>query len=205
MGNMNNKQMKKIFCILFFIIIIAKAFPDEGGKDEKHPRFSFFPIPEIATAELGIDVKWGGGSSPYWKTNLLNMHFVLDDHDSINYYMFDFEITPLIISKNRDIPSYNLSFANLRISYILYKDEFSPFSFDIKPFLEINYLFLKKDVFDFNTLNLQAGFRLGIISIYASKDFLYFETGYAYKNNRHNYFFTIGISPFGGAPPFPSV
>jgi hypothetical protein len=184
--------MKKIFCILFFIIIIAKAFPDEGGKDEKPPRFHLwnFLIPEIATAELGVDLIWGGGSDQYWKINLLNMNFLLWD-EKIDNVIFDFEITPLIISKNRDIPSYNLSFTNLKISYfILYKTFFT-----MKPFLEINYLFLKDSKFDFNTINLQAGIRFATLS-YAAKDFLYFETGYAYKNNRHSYFFTIGSSPF---------
>jgi hypothetical protein len=69
--------------------------------------------------------------------------------------------------------------------------------------LEINYLNFKDKIFDYNTLNLQVGVRFGYFTV-DNKDFLYFETGYAYKNNRHNYFFTIGISPFWIFPP-PSV
>jgi hypothetical protein len=181
------------------MIIIAKAFPDEGGKDEPPPRFHLwnFPIPEIATAELGVDANW---YASYWKINLLNMHFLLWDR-KIDECIFDFEITPFIISKNKDIPSYNLSFANLRISYFILDELF----FTMKPFLEINYLFLKDSKFDFNTINLQAGIRFGTFSFAGVEDSLYFETGYAYKNNRHNYFFTIGISPLWAAPPFPSV
>jgi hypothetical protein len=198
--------MKKIFYLLFLTILIAKAFPDEVEKDKPLPHFYFvpFPLPEIATAELGVDLIKGGGSSPYWRFNLLNMHFLLVDY---KYFpnTFDFEITPLIVSKNKDIPSYNLTFANLRISYIYYYT----FDFDhtIKPFLEINYIFLKDRLFDFNTINLQTGVRFGILTMQLlnPKELFYFETGYAYKNNRHNYFFTIGISPFWLLFPFPDT
>ena len=194
--------MKKIFHLLFLTILIAKAFPDEREKDEKIHRFSLsFPIHEIATAEFGIDAIWGGDSSSYWKANLLNMHFLLWDR-KIDEDIIDFEITPLIISKNKDISLYNLSFAKLRISYILYNRWFV---FDLKPFLEINYLFLKDKVFDFNTINFHAGFRFGILPMFAVKDLFYIEAGYAYKNNRNNYFISIGISPFWGVFPFPTV
>jgi hypothetical protein len=190
--------MKKLFYLLFLTILIAKAFPDEGEKDDKHSRFSFYFAPEIVTTELGVDTTWGG----YWKSNVLNLHFlfwfaIAPSSD----YIFDFEITPAIISKNLNMPSYNFSFVNLKISYILTHDSWLVC---VKPFLEINYLNLKDKIFDYNTLNLQAGVRFGILSM-LFKDVIYFETGYSYKNKNDNYFFTIGISLFWTAPPFPGV
>jgi len=192
--------MKKLFYLLFLTILIVKAFPDEnegcGQKLKFSDYFDFAIAPEIATLELGGDliknecslVK-NEGSHLYWKLNLLNIHFFFEFPH--NYY-FDIEITPMIISKNFNlyIP-YNFSFVNLRISCFGY----SIYPYNIEPFLGINYLKLKEDIFDFDTINLQAGVRFGFFHSFG-RDLCYIETGYAYKNNRHNYYFSIGTSLF---------
>jgi hypothetical protein len=202
-----NDKMKKIFYILFFMIIVVKVFPDENIKRTKHnildpetvngrtniflyggAGLGFCIEPELATLEL-ITFCTKDTDTLYWKLNILNMHFIIPGF--YNYDRIDFEVTPAIITKDLNFPPYDFSIANIRASYVFYFD----YTFIIKPFLEINYLFKNDDVFDTSRLDLKTGIRIGTINICSSVSLFYVETGYAYRNNTHNYYFSIGTSP----------
>jgi hypothetical protein len=126
----------------------------------------------------------------HWEINLMRIRFLIYEYSKNRVNPFIFGITPVIVTTNTKagvLPSF--SFLNLKMSYTVYEG----LEVSVKPFLEFNYLFLGSNKFNFDRFNMQAGIRLGLINFYDYSLF-HFETGYAYNENKHNYYFSASVS-----------
>ena len=167
-------------------MITIKVFPDENVKGRNE--INFFIRPELAT--IGYNTFFSDNDEDqYWKFNILIIDFGLVNFIS-NYPQkrqnINFKITPLII-KNPQYPEY--SFLNFKIYYYLYNE----LEISVTPQFEFNYLIISENKFYRYRFDIQTGVRLGLLNTWGYSLF-YFETGYAYNKNKHNYYVSLGVS-----------